>query len=102
MQIIEASLKKILQCVPSMIMVITSRTTPQFLKLALKIQRVPMKGLAAEDAHELLCLVSPDISPGLAEELANECGRIPYALSLLGKGIFLNGISAEVTVHSQM
>ena len=92
----EAALTKILECVPAMIVVITSRETPQFLKLVPNIHLVRMTGLSAKDAHELLCLLSPGITPVAAELLAAECGHIPYAISLIGKSMFLNGISAEV------
>ncbi len=97
MQVLQDALKKLLDCVPSLVVIITSRIAPQFLKLASKIQLVPMKGLTTQDACELLCSVSPEISQASAQLLAVECGKIPYALSLIGKSMFLNGISAEVS-----
>lgn len=85
MQVLGAALTKLLECLPTMVIVITSRTFACFVELP--IHSVPMMPLAPEDAEELIRLVSPSTSQGAAVMLAKQCANIPYALRLVGDTI---------------
>ena len=96
MQVIGAALAKLLECMPTMVIIITSRVIARFVDL--QIHTEAMKPLTPADAEKLMCLVSPHTSQESAAMLAKQCANIPYALRLVGDSIS-EFTTAEVMPH---
>ena len=82
MQVLGAALAKLLECMPTMVIIITSRVVARFVDF--QIHTEVMKSLTPADAEKLMCLVSPNTSQESAAMLAKQCANIPYALRLVG------------------
>ena len=96
MQVLGAALAKLLECMPTMVITITSRVVARFVDL--QVHTEAMKPLTPEDAAKLMCLVSPNTSQESAAMLAKQCANIPYAVRLIGDSIS-EFTTAEVMLH---
>jgi hypothetical protein len=84
-QVLAATLSKMLDCKPTMVIIITSRTLAHLLNV--QVHTEAMKPLTSEDAEKLMRLVTPHTSQESAAMLAKLCANIPYALRLVGDSI---------------
>ncbi|KAL0032791.1 hypothetical protein WJX79_010493 [Trebouxia sp. C0005] len=80
-----ATLSKMLECKPMMVIIITSRTLAHLVNV--QVHTEAMKPLTSEVAERLMRLVTPQTSPESAAMLAKSCANIPYALRLVGDSI---------------
>ena len=85
MQDLAATLSKMLECKPTMVIIITSRTLAHLVNV--QVHTEAMKPLTSEDAERLMRLVRPQTSQESAARLAELCANIPYALRLVGDSI---------------
>ena len=99
LQVMGAALAKVIECMPTMVIIITYSVLARFVNI--QVHTESMKPLSPEDAERLMLLISPQTCQESAAMLARQCANIPYALRLVGDSIS-DFTTAEVPLPLQL
>lgn len=98
LQALEEMLRTMLNLIPSLLVVTTSRPCIGFIDLP--HEELKVDTLCSEDAEKLLTITAPELSKTSAAMLARHCGNIPYALRIVGCTVEQRALTAQVPICS--
>jgi len=97
LQVFEENIIKLLEAAPSLVIVITSRSSVLFTSGQITVSMAGIQQLNAEDAEEMVLQLAPRTPTTVAAELAALCGHVPIALSVVSGAVAHSSAAAKVS-----